>query len=296
MINVAIVRGAGSYHGRAFAGILNEYDEAAYRERGWPAYPSALAARARVTHVWDPDRDAAEQLAAAAGIDSVAGRPEDVIGQVDGVIVADDGSLEHQRSARPFLEAGLPTFVDKPLSTDPAEAREIVELARRHGAPFFSASALRFAEEIRDRDALAAQVGEITAVCAAGVNDLVYYGVHPLEAMVALLGPGIESVANVGRPGEAVVRLRWRDGRQGVMLVYERGFSYTLEVTLHGTAGHARIPISDSAAYYTNMLGAFLDMVESGEPPFAAEETVEIIRALVLARESVADGGVERRL
>jgi predicted dehydrogenase len=296
MKKLAIVRGAGAYHGRAFAGIINECDKAAFRDKGWPDYPSALSERAVVTHVWDPDPAVAGELAEAAGIDNVPATLEEIIGQVDGVLVTDDGTLKHQESALPFLEAGVPTFVDKPLSTDVAEAERIVALAQKHSTPFFSASALRFAVEIADRQALLEQVGEITMVSGATVNEIVYYGVHPLEAIVALMGPGIESVINVGRPGSAIVRLRWKDGRQAVLIAYEEGFAYTLEVTVHGPRGHARIPINDSAGFYTNMLAAFLDMIDTGEPPFPASETVEIIRALVLAKESVAEGGVEKRM
>jgi len=296
MIKVAIVRGAKAYHGRTFAGIINDYDAELYAERKWPAYPTALAGRARVTHVYDPDRAAAEDLARAARIENVLDRAEDAIGQVDGAIVADDGTLAHQQAAIPFLEAGVPTFIDKPLSTDPAEARQIVELAQANGTPFFSASALRFAKELADREALAEQVGDITAVCGAGVNELIYYGIHPLEAMVTVMGSGIESVQNVGRPGEAIVRIRFRDGRQGVLIAYEEGFAYTLEVSVHGTKGHVRIPIADSAGFYTNMLSAFLDMVETGQAPVQPEETLEIIEALVLAKQSVAEGGTEKAL
>jgi len=296
MINIAIVRGAAAYHGRTFAALINEHDEEGYARQGWPAYATALSSRAHVSHVWDPDRAAAESLARLAGIENVADSPQEVVGSVDGVLIADDGTMQHQRAAEPFLKAGLPVFVDKPLSTDPAEARSIVGLARRHGAPFFSASALRFANELRDTDALRRQVGDITTVVAVGVNELVFYGVHPLEAMVTVMGPGIESVRNVGREGEAIVRLRFRDGRQGVMVVYEEGFAYTLELTVHGTGGHVRIPITDSAGFYTNMLSAFLDMIETGVPPVEPGETLEIIEALALAKESVREGGVEKRL
>jgi predicted dehydrogenase len=296
MKRLAIVRGAGQYHGRAFAGIINAYDEAAFRERGWPAYPTALAGRAHVTAVYDPDPAAARQLAEAAHVETVVDAAEELVGQVDGVIVADDGSLAHQRAAIPFLEAGVPTFVDKPLSTDVGEAERIVQLAADRGAPFFSASALRFAVEIADRDALRQKVGKVAVACGVAPNELIYYGIHPLEAMVTVLGPEIESVINVGSPGADVVRLLWDDGTQGVLITREEGFAYTLELTLHGDKGHARIPIADSAAFYTRMLSAFVDMVETGEPPFPAGETLAIIRALVLAKQSLAEGGVEKAL
>ena len=296
MLKIGIARGTGAYHGRAFAAIINRYDEAAFRDYGWTTFAPALADRACVTHVWDIDREDAEKLASAANIEHVADTVEELIGQVDGVLVCDDGSLAHQQSALPFLEAGVPTFVDKPLSQDPDEAERIIETAAANGAPFFSASALRFASAVTDRAQIEAQVGEITAITGAGVNELVYYGIHPLETMLTVMGPGVESVINVGRPGEAIVRLRWRDGRQGVMIVYEEGFSYTLEVTLHGTKGHVRMPVSDSADFYTNMIAAFLDMVETGEPPFPAADTLEIVRVLALAKQSVLEGGVEKTL
>ncbi len=296
MINVAIVRGVGRYHGRTFSSIINDYDKEAYKEKKWPSSPTTLAERAHVSHVWDPDRAVAEELAEAARIDHVVDDPRDVIGEVDGVIIADDATMLHQQAAPPFLEAGVPTFIDKPLSTDVDEARQIIELARKNGTPFFSASALRFANELRDREALADQVGEITTVCAVGINELVFYGVHPMEALVTLMGGGIQSVRNVGQPGEAIVRVQFKDGRQGTLIVYEKGFAYSLEVTVHGTKGHLRIPITDSAGFYTNMLSAFLDMVETGQPPVPAEETLEIVQALVLAKQSVAEGGVEKEL
>jgi hypothetical protein len=39
------------------------------------------------------------------------------------------------------------------------------------------------------------------------------------------------------------------------------------------------------------MLKAFLRMVETKEPPFPAEETLEIIKTLVLARQSAQKKG-----
>jgi predicted dehydrogenase len=155
---------------------------------------------------------------------------------------------------------------------------------------------LRFATEITDRQALAEKVGDITTICAVGVNELIYYGIHPLEATVTLMGSGIDSVLNVGRPGEAIVRLRFKDGRQAVLIVYEKGFGYTLELTVHGTRGHLHVPFLDSQGFYTNMLSAFLDMVKTRKAPFPPEETLTIIRALVLAKQSVAEGGVEKKL
>ena len=49
-------------------------------------------------------------------MEHVVDAPEDVIGKVDAVIIATDRGDEHVWRAKPFVEAGLPVFVDKPLA------------------------------------------------------------------------------------------------------------------------------------------------------------------------------------
>jgi len=44
-----------------------------------------------------------------------ASRPQKAIGQVDAIIVPTDKGHEHAERVQPFIEVGLPVFVDKPL-------------------------------------------------------------------------------------------------------------------------------------------------------------------------------------
>jgi len=77
------------------------------------------------------------------GIALVA-RPEDMLGQIDAVMIESQQGSRHLERARPFLEAGLPTFVDKPFAETVAEADSMIALARQHGSPLLSCSALRY--------------------------------------------------------------------------------------------------------------------------------------------------------
>src|SRR4051794_36766875 len=75
-------------------------------------------------------------------------KPEDMIGKVDGMLIeAVDGTVHYER-AKPFLEAGLPCFVDKPFTCSTADARKIIELAAKKKVPVFSSSSLRYAPEV----------------------------------------------------------------------------------------------------------------------------------------------------
>lgn len=286
MIRLALLAGTTAWHGYSFAGIINRVDRATFRKNGWALYKNRFSGRARITHAWGPDVRGTKRMAAAARIANVVKRPEDVIGCVDGVILADDCKMTHHLTAPLFLEASLPTLVDKPLAPTWAEAQKIVRLARRHKAPLLSCSALRFATEIADRRTIAAKVGRITSCATVGVNELFFYGIHPMELMVTLMGSPIHSVRNVGKPGSAIVRVRFADGRMAVLTVYEKGFAYTLEVTIHGTKGHLHLPITDAQGFYERLLCEFLNMVETRRPPVPYDETLNIIRSLQLARRS----------
>src|SRR5437588_6353702 len=78
------------------------------------------------------------------GVEMVA-RPEDLLGHVDGVLIESQEGAAHLRRARPFLEASLPLFIDKPFANSVHDAMEIARLAGLHVAPVFSSSSLRYA-------------------------------------------------------------------------------------------------------------------------------------------------------
>jgi predicted dehydrogenase len=56
--------------------------------------------------------------------------------QLDGVVVATQ-SANHAEAALPYIEAGVATFIEKPMSTTIAEAERIWQAAKRTGAVVF---------------------------------------------------------------------------------------------------------------------------------------------------------------
>jgi predicted dehydrogenase len=55
---------------------------------------------------------------------------------IDGVLIATPGST-HAEVALPFIERGLPVFIEKPLATSMADAQKIAEAAAKSGAQIF---------------------------------------------------------------------------------------------------------------------------------------------------------------
>src|SRR5687767_1448341 len=77
-------------------------------------------------------------------------KPEDMIGKVDGIMIESVCGSVHLERARPFLEAGIPTWIDKPFANSTRDAEAILNLAAKKNVPVFSASSLRYTPEIVD--------------------------------------------------------------------------------------------------------------------------------------------------
>jgi len=294
MLKLGLVGGVDIFHGIAFSALLNEKDEDAWKAAGYwdPGVPPIQ--NASITAIWEPEIEVAERRAEMiSGVELVAEDMGDMIGKVDAVIVADDLTQQHQKRVPLFLEAGVPTFCDKPLSRDPVEAAEIVALAREKGTKFMSASALRYARELEEAQEQLAAIGPIRTAYAHGPNELIFYGIHPCELGHTVLGPGAESVVHVGdAEGHNIVRVRWSDGRTLVLQVFE-DIAGGFQAMFHGEKGHCTVEVADAAAFYGNMLRAFIDLVETGNETVPPESTLEIIRILAGAEKSMQEGGVE---
>ncbi|WP_163570942.1 Gfo/Idh/MocA family protein [Fodinicola feengrottensis] len=153
---------------------------------------------ARVVAIAQANRD--------VGVARVVERAEDLLGLVDAVIVADRDGRRHAAQAIPFLRAGIPTFVDKPLAANVEDAEAIIRTAVDSGTPLTSFSALRW-----HPDFLALPAVRPVSVVATGPVDpaspyagIFFYGIHPVELALALAPGPIRDVRVRQVPGAIV--------------------------------------------------------------------------------------------
>ena len=207
--------------------------------------------------------------------------PEDLIGRVDGVLIeAVDGSV-HLERALPFIEAGVPLWIDKPLTCSTAEARTLVDAARRKGVPLLSASALRYDLSVQDvlarRDELGAVLG-VDAYTPATTHPrnpgLFHYAVHGVELVYGLMGPGCRRVRCVHTEGVDVAVGEWSDGRLGTVRGTRQG-SYGLGFSAFCEKGV--VTQTSSKYYYRELLKRIVEMFRAGISPMSDDELVEVV-------------------
>jgi virulence factor len=299
MIRIGMAFGAaepgqtGAFHGSVWAGILNGFDAERAEAEDWPDTGAGhrRLEGARITRLWDPNHERAERMARVFGIETVCDSYEELADDVDAGIIGEDARFDKLPFARPFLERGLPTYLDKPLALRASEAREIVAVAERHGAPLLSCSGWRFcdaAEYLRAQ--MSAIGGAELLIGVVSMSSFDVYAIHPVEMTLGLMGAGVAGVANVGEAGRDVARLRWEDGRQAVLHMYDRSIAGGRRFIVYGPDGHAET--GDFGEIHPPLLEVFLQMCRTREMPIPAEEMVEavaIVEAIQRTRGSCAE-------
>jgi len=227
---------------------------------------------------------------------SLVDKPEEIIGKVDAVLIESvDGSVHYAR-AKPFLEAGIPMFIDKPFTCSLEDAKKIAEIADKKGMPLFSSSSLRYALEVT---ALKEKEGEVGKIVGADTYSpaslhvrnpgLFNYGIHGVETLYALMGPGCQSVWCISTEGTDVVTGLWKDDRIGTMRGTRQG-AHSYGFTAFG---EKRVQVStiDAGYIYRELLKRIVNMLETGKPPIDISETIEIVAFIEAAKSSAEQAG-----
>jgi virulence factor len=226
-------------------------------------------------------------------------KPSEMIGKVDAMLIeAVDGSV-HLERARPFLEAGIPCFIDKPFACSVADAKAIVALAEKKKLPLLSSSSLRFAPElVALQNAKNGRVLGAVSYGPAAQHErnpgLFHYGIHAVEVLYTLMGPGCESVVCTTDKTVDVVTGQWKDGRVATVRGTRAGpgaygaIAFTEKATQHITIGTKLI--------YRELLKQIVATFTTGKPPIPVGVTVEIIAFIEAAWKSAMNHGMTQKL
>jgi hypothetical protein len=220
-----------------------------------------------------------------------------LLAKVDAVLIESIDGRTHLAQVRPVIAAHKRVFLDKPLAATLEDAREIARLAKEAGVAWFSSSSLRFGAL-----AAARQPG-ITGVSTWGPGpleahhylDLSWYAVHPIEVLFTLMGPGCETVTRTASADADIVVCRWKDGRLGEVRAVRPYSDYGAVIT-KGRDVVVSHPKSGEAADYRPLVMEIVKFFETGKPPVAPEETLEMFAFMDAAQKSKEQGGAPVKL
>ena len=274
----------GNGHPYSWSAIFNGCDMEYMKDCGFPVIPEYLSKQqfpddcipnATVTHIWTQDRAISEHVAKAALIPNVVDRLEDMIGQVDAVLLARDDPENHYAMARPFLEAGLPIYIDKPLARTIAEAEEIYSLERYPGQ-VFTCSALAYSDGLK-----VGNIGDVRHISAFVIKDWKKYAIHVVEPALHLFDWRVPILEHsvLANATNKIVSLTWANGMTTTFTTLY-GAQCGFRIQAFGVNGVSEVDFGGTFFMFRNALRNFVEIVRGERQNESREITMKVMDIL----------------
>jgi predicted dehydrogenase len=217
---------------------------------------------------------------------------DQMLEMVDAVMIESVDGRRHLPELRAVAPSGKPTFIDKPFAASLADAKEMVKLIKQHKLPCFSASSLRFdsafQDAVADKEEKFGKILGVDAYSPAHLHEtnpgLFWYGIHGVEILYTLMGPGCQSVSSTILPdGEVNVGI-WSGGRLGTLRGIRTGKS-----NYGATILSEKLPpttVTMKSDFYPRLCEAMAKMFHTGEVPIDINETLEMCAFIDAAMKS----------
>jgi len=281
--------GTENTHAMAFSKLINLPDPVT----GERLYPDV-----KVVGVYGPDEDTAQAIINEAGAEFMAKSPDEFLGKVDAMLITSRKGSLHSGYAMPFVEKGMPLFIDKPFTSDVAEAEKLIEAAKLSGSKLCGGSGCRLAYDIL---MLQNSVRNLTAsgdMVSASMNyaadptseydGFYFYAPHLTEMALAAFGEDVRSVYASENNGSRLSI--WDYDSFSVSLHYTKG-TFASSAIIYSKTGNI-IRNIDTSLIYRHEVDHFVHMLRTGEMPQSYDSLVLPVKMIAAVEESLKTGKV----
>ncbi len=251
-----------------------------------------------VDYVWGETPEFAKAAAEAGRIPNIARTPKHMLGKVDAVVVDHRHAKYHLPAVWPFVEAGVPTFVDKPFCYRSAEGKKFLDMAKQKGTPVTSFSVLPHYDSFEAFLKRLPKLGKIISATSYGPCDLesqwggvFFYGIHQVDIMLHAFGYDVEAV-QVSKNGQNATG----------QLFYPSGLIATMALIKEGCKGFGIAAVGTADTFFTTLEGGtnpylkgariFTSMFKTGKEPLTYEQILRPVQILEAMEKSVKSGKV----
>lgn len=263
--------------------------------------------------VVDTNRARAEEIAAASGTTALTSAA-DLLGKVDAVSIAVP-TERHLEIALPFLQAGVPVLVEKPMARSLAEADQMIAAARASGVALAVGHTERFNPAVDAArpmlvDPRFIEVHRLGTFPERSLDiDVVFdLMIHDLDVVLSIVKSEVESIEAVGVPvltprvDIANVRLRFANGCIANLTASRISRDRVRKIRFFQPAAYVSIDYAaQKLEVYRLVKGEGpMPSIQGGEMPVQTEEPLkrelaDFIDAIVSKRAPHVDGAQGRR-
>ena len=283
MIKLGIIGlSKGNGHPYSWAAICNGYNHTQMLECGFDVIPQYLSERqwpearlsnVQVTHIWTQSRSLSENVSLASLIPNIVNDPSEMLGSIDGLLLARDDAENHFEFAKPFIEHGLPIYIDKPVALG-VDALNALYGIQKYDGQIFTCSALRYAHELSLEALHLPEIGINEMITAETPKSWSKYAVHIIEPVLQLLGPRSKDLRFVSCDKGAYMgaKVILKDNKGLVVNLIAKGEHAVtpIVITVVGNLGSQVLTFSNPFDAFKSALGKFIEgiMVNKCNSPY----------------------------
>ena len=296
-INLGVIGlSEGNGHPYSWSAIFNGYDKNKMETCGYPVipnylnkqkFPDAKIKEGKVTHIWTQDINLSKHIASAALIENIVTDYKELIENVDAILLARDDAENHFEFAKPFLKAGIPIYIDKPLATTVAGAKKIINLQSYEGQ-LFSCSALRYAPELKMSDKKKKILGEIRSIHGYVQKSWEKYAVHIIEPILQLIPNRGEIVNSMTQRSDDKVLLNV-NFKSGIDVKIETFGKHETPTGLKiiGTKGTTTVNFNSTFETFRSALKNFMEGIINKDVRISSKDMIEVVRLIELGKNKI---------
>ena len=262
----------GNGHPYSWAAICNGYSPEHMIACEFPVIPKYLAEQTwpdaripdvEVSHIWTQDIELSHRVAKASLIAHVVETPEKMLGQIDALLLARDDAENHLAYATPYLKAGIPVYIDKPVALS-LEGMEKLYRLQQYDGQIFTCSALRYAKELMLSENDCERIGQVKYIQASTPKSWEKYAVHIIEPSLKIISSPVDIASARARifaeDGRSIL-VGFQNGISADFSAFGKVISAPLSIRVHGELGWQDLVFKDSFSAFKSALVDFIEGV-----------------------------------
>ncbi|MBE6687967.1 MAG: Gfo/Idh/MocA family oxidoreductase [Ruminococcaceae bacterium] len=271
MIRVGIL-GSDNSHALAFSKLCNiPNDDGSYNFDD-----------IRITAIYGKDDDPAhtKEVAEQGKIEFIANQLEDFFGKVDAVMVVYRRGSYHVADILPFVAAGMPVWIDKPIAASIEDVKMLKAACERHNTLITGGSTVKYCYDVLTA-VNRTNSGFFGNVLGGNLNfpgdtesiydGIFFYASHAVEIMLTVFGYDIKSVIASKTLSNRISVIAKYDSFQ-VTLNFVPSPDYML--TVYGDKKSFNVTLDISTIYKLGF-EKFAEMLKTGKKPLSFEKMVK---------------------
>ena len=264
----------GNGHPYSWSAICNGYSPEHMSVCEFPVIPQYLAEQTwpdaripgvEVTHIWTQDAKLSHRVAQASLITQVVDEPEAMLGQIDALLLARDDAENHLAFVQPFLQAGMPVYIDKPIALSLNDMDALYQLEQYEGQ-IFSCSALRYAKELRLSVSDRERIGPIRHLQATTPKSWEKYAVHIIEPSLQIIDAMADIASTCSRTvaeGGHSVSVSFGNGLTADFTAFGKGVSAPVSIRVFGETGWIELASVNTFLAFKTALSEFVEGIRT---------------------------------